>query len=236
MSATHKRPASSLIFIFGGSGDLNHRKLSPALYNLFIDEWMPEKFDIVGIGRRPYDNESYRKHLFNGIQQFSRRKDDQGGKWQVFADHVTYLQMDAEQEDEYEKIAEIVKTKEAEYGEHPNVIFYLAVAPQLVPGIVSKLGPLNICADTKCTRVVVEKPFGHDLASALELNKLLAGMFDEKQIYRIDHYLGKETVQNILALRFANALFEPIWNRNYIYHIQITASETVGVEGRGDFY
>jgi glucose-6-phosphate 1-dehydrogenase len=236
MSATHKRPASSLIFIFGGSGDLNHRKLSPALYNLFIDGWMPEKFDIVGIGRRPYDNDSYRKHLFNGIQQFSRRKDDQGGKWQVFADHVAYLQIDAEQEAEYEKIAEIVRIKEAEYGEHPNVIFYLAVAPQLVPGIVSKLGPLNICADTKCTRVVVEKPFGHDLASALELNKLLAGMFDEKQIYRIDHYLGKETVQNILALRFANALFEPIWNRNYIDHIQITASETVGVEGRGDFY
>ncbi|ULQ51557.1 glucose-6-phosphate dehydrogenase [Flavihumibacter fluvii] len=236
MSSNHKRPPASLIFIFGGSGDLNHRKLSPALYNLFIDEWMPEKFDIVGIGRRPYDNDSYRQHLFNGIGQFSRRKDDQGGKWQTFSSHVTYLQMDAEKEEEFEKIAEIVKQKEAEYGEHPNVIFYLAVAPQLVPGIVSKLGPLNICADTKCTRVVVEKPFGHDLESALKLNKLLASMFDEKQIYRIDHYLGKETVQNILAMRFANALFEPIWNRNYIDHIQITASETVGVEGRGDFY
>ena len=113
MSATHKRPASSLIFIFGGSGDLNHRKLSPALYNLFIDEWMPEKFDIVGIGRRPYDNESYRKHLFNGIQQFSRRKDDQGGKWQVFADHVAYLQMDAEKEEEYERFQD-VDTDEAD--------------------------------------------------------------------------------------------------------------------------
>jgi len=236
MSASHKRPPSSLIFIFGGSGDLNHRKLSPALYNLFIDEWMPEKFDIVGIGRRPYDDASYRQHLFNGIEQFSRRGDDQGGKWQVFANHVSYLQMDAQNEEDYQKIAEIVKEKEAEYGEHPNVIFYLAVAPQLVAGIVSKLGPLNICADTKCTRVVVEKPFGHDLDSALALNKLLASMFDEKQIYRIDHYLGKETVQNILALRFANALFEPIWNRNYIDHVQITASETVGVEGRGDFY
>lgn len=232
----HKRPSASLIFIFGGSGDLNYRKLSPALYNLFIDEWMPEKFHIVGIGRTNYSDEKYRDHLFEGIQQFSRRKDEKNGKWEAFSKHVSYLAMDAGNEADYAKIAEIVKEKEQEYGEHPNVIFYLAVAPQLVPGIAQKLGPLNICADTKCTRIVVEKPFGHDLKSAQELNKLLLGMFDEEQIYRIDHYLGKETVQNILALRFANALFEPIWNRNYIEHIQITAAETVGVEGRGGYY
>lgn len=232
----HKRPPASLLFIFGGSGDLNHRKLSPALYNLFIDEWMPEKFGIVGIGRRPYDDNGYRGHLLDGIKQFSRRREEQNGKWAEFSKHVSYLQMDAEKEEEYQKIAEIVKEKEKEYGEHPNVIFYMAVAPQLVPDIASKLGPLNICADTKCTRIVVEKPFGHDLDSAHELNKLLSTMFDEEQIYRIDHYLGKETVQNILALRFANALFEPIWNRNYIDHVQITAAETVGVEGRGDYY
>ncbi|RYF92003.1 MAG: glucose-6-phosphate dehydrogenase, partial [Chitinophagaceae bacterium] len=113
---------------------------------------------------------------------------------------------------------------------------YMAVAPQLVPDIASKLGPLNICADTKCTRIVVEKPFGHDLESAHELNTLLSSMFSEEQIYRIDHYLGKETVQNIIAMRFANALFEPIWNRNYIDHVQITAAETVGLEGRGGYY
>jgi glucose-6-phosphate 1-dehydrogenase len=232
----HSRPPASLIFIFGGSGDLNHRKLSPALCNLFLDDWMPEKFGIVGIGRRPYNNDTYREHLLKGIKNFSRRKEVEDDKWKAFSEKVNYLQMDAENEADYEKIAEIVKQKEKEFGEHPNVIFYLAVAPQLVPGIVSKLGPLNICADTKCTRVVVEKPFGHNLKSAMELNALLSTMFDEKQIYRIDHYLGKETVQNILALRFANALFEPIWNRNYIDHIQITASETVGVESRGDFY
>ncbi len=144
--------------------------------------------------------------------------------------------MDVEKDEEFQKIAEIEKKKEQEFGEHPNVIFYMAVAPQLVPDIARKLGPLNICSDTKCTRIVIEKPFGHDLDSAHELNKLLASMFDEKQIYRIDHYLGKETVQNILALRFANALFEPIWNRNYIDHVQITAAETVGAEGRGDYY
>jgi glucose-6-phosphate 1-dehydrogenase len=232
----HKRPPASLLFIFGGSGDLNHRKLSPALYNLFIDNWMPDKFSIVGIGRRPYSNEDYRKHLLDGIQQFSRRKGEQNGKWATFSQNVSYLQMDASNEADYQKIADIVKEKEQEFGEHPNVIFYMAVAPQLVPDIASKLGPLNICSDTKCTRIVVEKPFGHDLKSAHELNELLSSMFDEKQIYRIDHYLGKETVQNILALRFANALFEPIWNKNYIEHIQITAAETVGAEGRGDYY
>jgi glucose-6-phosphate 1-dehydrogenase len=232
----HKRPPSSLLFIFGGSGDLNFRKLSPALYNLFIDEWMPEKFSIIGIGRTDFTDDAYREKLREGIRQFSRRKEEPNGQWEAFAKYVSYLRMDAEKETDFQPIAEIVRRKEQEYGEHPNVIFYMAVAPQLVPDIASKLGPLNICADTKCTRIVVEKPFGHDLKSAHELNALLATMFDEKQIYRIDHYLGKEIVQNLLALRFANALFEPIWNRNYIDHVQITASETVGVEGRGGYY
>ncbi|HLK30856.1 MAG TPA: glucose-6-phosphate dehydrogenase [Puia sp.] len=232
----HKRPPASLLFIFGGSGDLNFRKLSPALYNLFIDEWMPEKFSIVGIGRTEFTDENYRAKLLDGIKQFSRRKDEQNGKWQTFSQQISYLQMDAEKDEEYQKIAEIVKSKEQQFGEHPNVIFYMAVAPQLVPDIAKKLGALNICSDTKCTRIVVEKPFGHDLKSAHELNKLLMGMFDEEQIYRIDHYLGKETIQNILAMRFANALFEPIWNKNYIDHVQITAAETVGVEGRGGYY
>jgi glucose-6-phosphate 1-dehydrogenase len=236
LTNNQKRPPSSLIFIFGGSGDLNYRKLTPALYNLYIDGWMPEKFNIVGIGRTSYSDEAYREHLLKGIQQFSRRKGEQNGQWKSFAEQVSYLPMDASNESDYQKIADIVKEKEQAYGEHPNVIFYLAVAPQLVPGIAQKLGPLNICADTKCTRIVVEKPFGHDLKSAKELNALLLTMFDEQQIYRIDHYLGKETVQNIMALRFANALFEPIWNRHYIDHVQITASETVGAEGRGGYY
>src|SRR5688500_5986978 len=159
----HKRPSASLFFIFGGSGDLNQRKLSPALYNLFIDGWMPEKFGIVGIGRTSYTDEAFRKHLLDGIGKYSRRKGEQNGKWQEFSQHINYLQLDVDHEDEYQRIADIVKQKEAEFGEHPNVIFYMAVAPQLVPSIAVKLGPLNICADTKCTRIIVEKPFGQDL-------------------------------------------------------------------------
>ena len=136
--------------------------------------------------------------------------------------HINYLPVDLADEKSYAQIADFAKQKEQEYGEHPTVIFYMAVAPQLVPAIVKNLGSLYFCKDTNCTRIVVEKPFGHDLQSAKEMNELLAEYFDEDQIYRIDHYLGKETVQNILALRFANALFEPIWNRNYIDHVQIT--------------
>lgn len=231
-----KRPPASIIFIFGGSGDLNYRKLTPALYNLFLDEWMPEQFAIAGIGRSPYTDDAYRQHLLEGVTKFSRRKGKLNGHWTEFSQHVNYLQMNADDEQAYSLITDVVKAKEAEWGVHPNVVFYLAVAPQLVPSIASKLGALNICSDTSSTRIVVEKPFGHDLQSAHELNTLLTSMFEEEQIFRIDHYLGKETVQNIIALRFANALFEPLWNRHYIDHIQITAAESVGLEGRGGYF
>jgi glucose-6-phosphate 1-dehydrogenase len=224
-----------LFFIFGGSGDLNYRKLTPALYNLFLDNQMPEKFSIVGIARTEYAEDKYKEHLLDGIINFSKRKEDDK-RWTEFSKQLSYLQMDVADEKAYGKISEIVQQKEQEFGEPPTLIFYMAVAPQLVPVIVKNLGAIKVCSDRKRSRIVVEKPFGHDLESAMQMNQLLAGIFEEEQIYRIDHYLGKETVQNILALRFANALFEPIWNKNYIEHVQITSAETVGVEGRGGYY
>lgn len=225
---------ATIVFIFGGSGDLNLRKLTPALYNLFIDRYLPKQFAVAGIGRSDYSDETFRERMHEGVQQFSRRKDK--AKWDAFAPCISYLQMDAEKERSYAGITEFVKKKEDEWDTRANVMFYMAVAPQLFPNIATRLGKLDLCGDKDRVRVVVEKPFGHDLESARQLNALLAGLFAEEQIYRIDHYLGKETVQNILALRFANALFEPIWNHNYIEHVQITAAETVGLEGRGGYY
>ena len=235
MLPSTKRPPATVLFIFGGSGDLNFRKLTPALYNLFIDGYLPEHVAVVGLGRSPYTDASYRERLLEGVQQFSRRPDD-GEQWKTFAQSISYLKFDVGKESDFPKIAKLVSAREKEWGTEVNVLIYLAVAPQLVPDIATRLAKLPLCGDRKRVRIVVEKPFGHDLQSARELNELLGGLFAEEQIYRIDHYLGKETVQNILALRFANALFDPVWNRHYIEHVQITAAETVGLEGRGGYY
>ena len=204
ISTTNKRPPASIIFIFGGSGDLTFRKLIPALYNLYADEWMPEEFTIVGIGRTEYTDEQYRSHLLDGIKEFSRRQDDGNGLWKNFSQKIFYLNLDLSADGAYEKVSAIINQYSQQWGIKPNILFYLAVAPQLVPDIAKELGKFDLCDDKKCTRIVIEKPFGHDLKSAHELNAQLQQLFDEDQIYRIDHYLGKETVQNILALRFAD--------------------------------
>jgi glucose-6-phosphate 1-dehydrogenase len=224
------------MIIFGGSGDLTVRKLIPALFNLFIDRYLTQDFVVAGIGRTDFGgDEKYRDHLLDGVKKFSRRKDNDDA-WREFSQKVFYLALDVKNDSAFESIAKWIDEKSKTWKEHPIVIYYMAVAPQLAPDIAKKLAKQKLCADPKSTRLVFEKPFGHDLESARELNQLLGSMFEEDQIYRIDHYLGKETVQNILALRFANALFEPIWNSNYIDHVQITAAETVGVEDRGAYY
>ncbi|MBS1730545.1 MAG: glucose-6-phosphate dehydrogenase [Bacteroidetes bacterium] len=231
-----KLPAS-IIFIFGGSGDLTHRKLGPSLYHLFLDGWMPEKFAIIGMGRTAFDDTQYQNFIKEGIKEFSERADDKDGSvWEDFAKNISFMTMDVKDDEAYKSLEKKAASLQEAWNEKAKIVFYLAVAPQLVPTIATELGKFKMCGDTDCTRIVVEKPFGFDLESAHELNTLLLSLFKEDQIYRIDHFLGKETVQNILALRFANALFEPLWNQNYIDHIQITAAEEIGVEDRGDYY
>jgi glucose-6-phosphate 1-dehydrogenase len=226
----------TIIYIFGGSGDLTQRKLIPALYNLYIDHYLPEKFVILGVGRNEVTDTAYRARLKKGVMEFSRRQDEIKTQWSKFSKHVDYTQLDLTADKSYTTLANQIKKIEKEWKEEANTIFYLSVAPQLAPAIAKKLSSSKLCADSSRCRIVFEKPFGHDLESAAALNKLLRKMFKEEQIYRIDHYLGKETVQNILALRFANAFFEPIWNSNYIDHVQITAAETVSIENRGSYY
>ena len=234
MQSNKTKPPASIIFIFGGSGDLTHRKLGPSLFHLYLDGWMPEKFAIIGMGRTVFDDTQYRNFLKEGIKEFSERNDDKdGSKWKECAKNISFMNMDVKDDKAYKNIELKAKDLQAEWKEKAKTVFYLAVAPQLVPTIATELGKFKICEDADCTRIVVEKPFGFDLKSARELNTLLLKLFEEDQIYRIDHFLGKETVQNILALRFANALFEPLWNQNYIDHIQITAAEDIGVEDRG---
>ncbi len=225
----------TIVFIFGGSGDLNKRKLTPALYNLFADDHLPEMFLVVGLGRTDYSDTSFRNYLLKNLKTFSRRKVD-AKLWKEFSQKIAYLDFDANVKNDYNKIGKLIEATEKKWKAAPNVLFYMAVSPAIVPPIITSLSRLNICKQKNCSRIVVEKPFGHDLESARALNKLLLTYFDERQIYRIDHFLGKETVQNILALRFANALFEPIWNKRYIDYVQITAAESIGIEDRGDYY
>lgn len=226
----------TIFMIFGGTGDLAERKLIPALYNLYLEKYMPKEFAIVGLGRTDYTNETYVKTLLVGINKFSRSGKAEKAQWAEFSKHIVYLKTDVNNEADYQKMDNIITKHEANWSELPHVIHYLAVSPTFFPIIANNLAKLKSAKDVERTRIVVEKPFGHDLESAKELNNLLRCIFDESQIYRIDHYLGKETVQNMLAFRFANALFEPIWNRNYIEHVQISVTEDIGVEDRGGYY
>ncbi len=226
----------TIIFIFGGSGDLAYRKLVPALYNLYIDKYLPEKFYIYGLGRTEYTEDQYIDYLKGGITSFSRRKEALEETWKAFSPQIDYIKADLEKDETYQNMADAVAAKEKEWDAPANVIFYMSVAPQMAPMIATKLHEHKLTSDPARSRMVFEKPFGHDLKSAKDLNILLGTMFKEEQIYRIDHYLGKETVQNILALRFANALFEPLWSSNYIDHVQVTVAEDIGIEARGSYY
>ena len=226
----------TIITIFGGSGDLTWRKLIPALHNLFLDGWLNEKFSIVCIGRTEMKNEEFIKKLKDGVDKFSRRGKTKKEEWDIFSKYITYKPGDFSNKTLFTGIKKDVNAFEKEVNQPPNKIYYLAVNPEFFEGIADGLKEAGLNDDIEHARLVIEKPFGTNLSSAKALNEKLLTIFEEKQLYRIDHYLGKETVQNILAFRFANAMFEPLWNRNYIANIQITVSEKIGVEGRGAYY
>lgn len=231
-----KKADPTIFVIFGASGDLAWRKLMPAMYNLYLDKWMPEKFAVIGAGRTEMSDDDFRKHMKEGVDKFSRKGKAGEEEWKTFEKSLTFRQADPKNDQSFEQLKEAILKLEAGWNSPANHIFYLSVPPQSTEPIATKIAAIGLATDKNKSRLVIEKPFGHDLESARALNALLLKHFDECQIYRIDHYLGKETVQNILAFRFANALFEPIWNRNYIDHVQITVSEKLGVENRGGYY
>ncbi len=227
---------ATFIVIFGAAGDLTWRKLVPAIYNLYLDQWIPQHFAVLGIARRPVSTEDFRTKMLEGINKFSRTGPAKEEDWSQFQNMINYQQGNFSDPATYTSIKKQIDDLERTWGEPINRIYYMAVPPAYFEEIATRIGESGLTDNKELSRMVVEKPFGNDLNSARHLNKLLHGLFTESQIYRIDHYLGKETVQNILAFRFANAMFEPIWNRNYIEHVQITVAEQIGIENRGNYY
>ncbi len=230
------RTTPTIIVILGATGDLTWRKLIPAIYNLYLDNWTPHNFAVIGIGRNMIAEKAFQEHLKDGVDTFSRRGKSKKSEWNDFAKCLTYTKGELNAISTYSDIEKQIKKTEKKWKTTANCIFYMAVPPNLFEDIAVRIGASGLAANKFKSRIVVEKPFGHDLESAKHLNNLLHTIFDESQIYRIDHYLGKETVQNILAFRFANVMFEPTWNRNYIDSVQITVSEQLGVENRGNYY
>ena len=223
--------------IFGAGGDLTKRMLIPAIYNLAKGKLLPEQFAIIGVSIEPFSTDDFRQRATKDITEFAP-----GGVdlkcWEWLANRLYYVSGDFHDPVLYTKLSDTIGQVEKEQGTEGNCLFYLATSPEFFPVVVQHLGAAGLTKQEgpKWKRVVIEKPFGHDLPSAIALNKAVGEVLDEKQVYRIDHYLGKETVQNILAFRFANGIFEPVWNRRYVDHVQVTVAEELGVELRGGYY
>ncbi|HET6372415.1 MAG TPA: glucose-6-phosphate dehydrogenase [Candidatus Polarisedimenticolia bacterium] len=224
--------------IFGATGDLTRRKLVPALYNVARDRLLPSGFSVVGFARREWSHQQFRDEMLAGVNEHSRSGQVNKEIWDDFAQGISYVPGEFADADAYARLAAHLKGLESDRGTHGNHLYYLATPPDRYPEILSGLGRAGLTGsvETPWARIILEKPFGRDRASARELNRRALEVFREEQIFRIDHYLGKETVQNILVMRFANGIFEPLWNQKYIDHVQITVAENIGTEGRGAYY
>ncbi|HLH18115.1 MAG TPA: glucose-6-phosphate dehydrogenase [Bryobacteraceae bacterium] len=231
-----RRVPECAVVIFGATGDLTRRKLMPALYRLAYDRRLSAGFAIVGISRRPLSDDAFRDQMREAVQQFSEDTPFDEGVWRAFAAGLFYMSGDIGDGGMFERLARKLAEVEAARHTGGNALFYLAIQPSQYAPAALGLGAAGLAKGNGWRRLVVEKPFGHDLASSRQLSDELHRVFPESEVYRIDHYLGKETVQNILAFRFGNGIFEPLWNRRYIDHVQITAAESIGVEGRGSYY
>ena len=235
-SKTTDQLEPTVFVIFGGAGDLTWRKLIPALFDLSQDRSLPVKFAIIAVDRIKLGDHPLRRRLHDGVIQFSRFGKANAAAWNQFAPHVHYQQGDFKKAATYAALGAQCAKLEKQWGAKAHRIFYMATPPSMFGEIPKYLGRAGLARDREFARIVIEKPIGYDLESARALNAVLGAIFEESQIFRIDHYLGKETVQNILAFRFANPLFEPLWNRRYIDYVTITVAEAVGVEHRGGYY
>ncbi len=233
-----KKPENHILVIFGASGDLTYRKLIPAVYDLHKTNLLPDKFAVLGASRTKLSDDKFREKMKDGIKKYSNYKDDDGKIIDEFLKHLSYISLDTENHEDFKKLKEHLEKLDKELETSGNVIYYLSTPPSLysiIPTLLGKVG-LNNTSNGNWKKLIVEKPFGYDLESAIELNKKLSKYFKENQIFRIDHYLGKESVQNVLVTRFSNGIFEPLWNRNYVHHVEITSVENIGIENRGGYY